>query len=400
MMRGGEKLRVGILNPASAVGHGGYMQYLQALTEGLSHHDDLEVLVFFEDPRSIPDRSLATGVSWHALPENEGRLAKVLRAGATILNVPTNSVGRFRALEGHGLDCLVSCAAPVGFHLGISFVGIVFDFIYRYFPDLADFPLRERLARDLTNSRLVKHAALTVTDSDAGKRDLVRFFGADPERTRPIPLSPSPHTYAHRALPDSTLREVASRYELPERFVFYPAQLWEHKNHRRLFEALVHLREQHGVVVPCVLAGSGGAYADRVLDGIAELGLEKQVLHVGYVSDEDLCALYALATALVYASFAEYTNMPVLEAMVLETPVVCSNAFAMPEQIGDAGLMFDPFDVEDMACQIHQVWTDKPLRERLVRLGAERAENLSLDKFGKRWRDVIIEAAGARADGC
>jgi hypothetical protein len=55
-------------------------------------------------------------------------------------------------LESHDLDCLISCASPVGFHLGIPFVGIVFDFIYRYFPDLADFPLKERVTRDLTNS--------------------------------------------------------------------------------------------------------------------------------------------------------------------------------------------------------------------------------------------------------
>jgi glycosyltransferase involved in cell wall biosynthesis len=306
-------------------------------------------------------------------------------------------LGRFRVLKEYELDCLVSVSSSVGFHLDIPFVGIVFDFIYRHFPDLADFGLRERIGRDLTNSSLVRHAALTVTDSEAGKSDLVRLFGADPAKTRPIPLSPSPHIYGHRDLPESTLQEVASRYELPERFVFYPAQLWEHKNHRRLFEALAHLRNQYGVVVPCVLAGSGGDHAGKVLAAIPEMGLDKQVLHVGYIPDVDLAAIYKLATALVYASFGEYTNMPVLEAMVLETPVLCSNAFAMPEQVGEAGLLFDPFDVDDIASQIRRIWTDAPLGEMLVGRGTRRVEKLSIDHFGSRWRAVVLEAAALGA---
>jgi len=388
-----ERLRVGILNPASAVGHGGYMQYLLALADGLSRHDDLQVSVFYEDSRSVPSGSATSPVAWVALPTGESRVTGAIRTAFTILNTRTSSIGRFKALESHDLDCLISCASPVGFHLGIPFVGIVFDFIYRYFPDLADFPLKERVTRNLINSRLVRHAALTVTDSEVGKSDLVRFFGADPGKTRPIPLSPPPHVYQHRSLSESTLREVALRYDLPERFVFYPAQLWEHKNHRRLFEALAHLRDRDGLRVPCVLAGSGGDHAERVLSAVPELGLEGQVLHVGYVPDADLAAIYKLSSALVYASFAEYTNMPVLEAMVLGTPVLCSNAFAMPEQVGDAGLLFDPFDVQDIATQIRRIWNDEALAETLVRRGTKRIEKLSLDHFGKRWRDVVVEVA-------
>jgi glycosyltransferase involved in cell wall biosynthesis len=395
-MTGGAKLKVGILNPASAVGHGGYMQYLRALAEGLSRHDDLHVFVFYEDPRSISKESHTSRVTWVPLPE-ESRSARVVRAASTILGVRTPMLGRFREIEGYDLDCLVSCASPVGLHLGVPFVGIVFDFIYRYFPGLADFPRRERIARNLINSRLVRYSTLTVTDSEAGKRDLARFFGADPSKTRPIPLSPSPHVYQHRGLSESMLRDVARRYDLPERFVFYPAQLWEHKNHRRLFEALARLRDRDGLLVPCVLAGSGGDYADRVLSAIPELGLEGQVLHVGYVSDAELAGLYKLSSALVYASFAEYTNMPVLEAMVLGTPVLCSDAFAMPEQVGEAGLLFDPFDVNDIASQIRRIWTDVALGEMLVGRGTRRVEKLSIDHFGRRWRAVVLEAAALGA---
>ncbi len=387
------RLKVGILNPARAVGQGGYFQYMRALTEGLSRHQDLHISVFYEDSGARPaPESLPPNVTSVALPEERSRVVKGIRAALTLANVRSPVLGRYRALQGCDLDCLISCSSSVGFHLGIPFVGVIFDVIYRYFPHLVDFRLPERIRRDLANGRLVRHAARIVTDSEAGKRDVVRLFGADPARTRPIPLSPSPHVYSHLDLPESALREVACRYTLPERFILYPAQLWEHKNHRRLFEALVELKHSHGMVVPCVLAGSGGDHARQVLRAIPELGLEGQVIHLGYVPDADLSAVYRLATALVYASFADYTNMPVLAAMLLQTPVVCSSAFAMPEQVGDAGLLFDPFDVGDIARQIRRIWSDARLRADLVLRGATRVEEMSLDNFGRRWRDVVDEA--------
>ena len=66
---------------------------------------------------------------------------------------------------------------------------------------------------------------------------------------------------------------------------------------------------------------------------------------------------------------------------------------AMPEQVGDAGLLFDPFDVQDIATQIRRIWNDEALAETLVRRGTKRMENLSLDHFANRWRDEVVEVA-------
>ena len=107
-----------------------------------------------------------------------------------------------------------------------------------------------------------------------------------------------------------------------------------------------------------------------------------------------MVALYKLADALVFPSFAEYTNIPILEAMALGTPVLCSNVFAMPEQLGGAGVLFNPFDTDDMAAAIRRVWESEGLRRELVAKGRARVADLSVDAFAARWRDVIIETAG------
>jgi glycosyltransferase involved in cell wall biosynthesis len=94
----------------------------------------------------------------------------------------------------------------------------------------------------------------------------------------------------------------------------------------------------------------------------------------------------------VFPSLIGPTNIPPLEAMVLGTPVVCSNLFSMPEQVGDAGLLFDPFNVEDMAEKIYQIWTDEDLRQNLIRKGYERIRNMTIENYAKQWENIIDEA--------
>lgn len=389
-------IRIGILDPTGPVGWSGYFQYMVSLSDSLAQQEDLAVTVFHDDPEAgrIPR---APGGAEHVLLRRDGAgIGEILRSLATVANVRSPWLGRFGVLRRHGLDGLVSPASLIGFHLDLPFIGIVFDVMYRYYPDCAEYPLKERLVRELINSRLVRHAACTVVDSEKSRGDLVRFYGADAARVTAIPLCPPPSAYDHRDLNGAALEGVAKKYRLPPRFVFYPAQPWEHKNHRRLLEALALLRREHGLEVPAVFVGSNGPKAEGLNDAVNELGLCGLVRNLGYVGEEEIVAIYKKATALVFPSFADYTNLPVLEAMLLGAAVVCSNAFAMPEQVGDAGLLFDPFDVRDIAAQIRRVWTDDDLRQALVARGRERAEASSLANFGKRWGGVVRAALAAR----
>lgn len=384
--------RVGILNPTRVVGCGGGFQYLLSLIAALSGRDDLDVVVFYDDPafaqfcREFP----VEGVQ---LPLTAEPVGRVVRALCTLCERRSPFLGRFSGLRRHQLDCLVSASSLAGFHLGIPLVAIVYDVMYKYFPGCAEYSFRERIARDVLTRKLARVAQVTVVDSEKSKQDLVRFYGLDPARIRPIPLCPPPHV--GRGISEQTVRDVAAKYGLPDRFLFYPAQLWDHKNHRRLFEALARLKDRDGIEIPAVLVGSRGERGECALKDVETLGLARQIHYLGYVSEDELLALYGGATALVFPSFGDYTNIPVLEAMALGTPVVCSNLFAMPEQIDGAGLLFNPFDVDEMASQIHRIWRDTDLRADLARRGRKRVSALSMDAFAARWHDVVQEAAHA-----
>jgi glycosyltransferase involved in cell wall biosynthesis len=106
--------------------------------------------------------------------------------------------------------------------------------------------------------------------------------------------------------------------------------------------------------------------------------------------------LYRKADALVFASFADYTAIPLVEAMVLGTPIICSNVFSLPEQVGSAGVLFDPFDVENMAEVILRVWNDRSLRDELVEQGYKRAQEFSASRFVHDWTTLIRETLARR----
>jgi glycosyltransferase involved in cell wall biosynthesis len=118
----------------------------------------------------------------------------------------------------------------------------------------------------------------------------------------------------------------------------------------------------------------------------------EQVRCLGYLTEEEVVELYRGATALVFPSFADYTAIPLVEAMVLGTPVVSSNVFSIPEQVGRAGVFFNPFAPEDIAEAIYRVWTDEALRVRLIANGRKRGHELSPGEFRKQWRVLVDEA--------
>ena len=99
--------------------------------------------------------------------------------------------------------------------------------------------------------------------------------------------------------------------------------------------------------------------------------------------------LYKLSTTLVMPTLFESISLPIWEAFYFGVPVVSSNVCALPEQVGDAGLLFDPHNIEDMAEKIYKIWIDEELRKTLVQKGYERIKNLTLEHYAKEWENII-----------
>ncbi|HEX4098211.1 MAG TPA: glycosyltransferase, partial [Caulobacteraceae bacterium] len=162
----------------------------------------------------------------------------------------------------------------------------------------------------------------------------------------------------------SKVRETALAAEagLPERFMFYPAMTFPHKNHLRLFEAMARLRDRKGLKLQLICTGRAyGPFHPELEAAVRRLRLDDQVRFLGVVSDELLAALYRRARFVAFPSLLEGHSQSLLEALWHGRAIVGASQSSIPETVGGAGLLFDGEDVEAMADALERAWSDDGL---------------------------------------
>jgi glycosyltransferase involved in cell wall biosynthesis len=192
---------------------------------------------------------------------------------------------------------------------------------------------------------------------------------------------------------------VREHYRLPDRYLFYPANFWPHKNHVRIVQAIGTLKAEAGLEVHVAFTGTSGdelarATAADVSRSAQELGIGDAVHELGYVEDSDMSALYAEAEGLVMPTFFGPTNIPVLEAWAFGCPVLTSDIRGIREQVGDAGVLVRPDSVASIAEGIHRLWSDENLRRELAERGRMRLASYQPEDYRGRLEDIVDDARG------
>jgi glycosyltransferase involved in cell wall biosynthesis len=260
----------------------------------------------------------------------------------------------------------------------------IYDLMHRYerrFPEVAQGGQFRNRERNL--HRLARWARGFLVDSELGRQQLAESYSIDPARVHILPFCAPRHIENPGDAPD-----LAERYALPPKFLFYPAQLWEHKNHKSLVQAAARLREQFPDLA-LVFAGRANNADDSTRALVRELGLSKRVRFLGEVPDADLRGLYRRARALVMPTFFGPTNIPPLEAFALGCPVAASNIYAMPEQLGEAALLFDPSSLDEITDAMARLWSDDALCAELIRRGRAQSERWTPRHFAARLQEIV-----------
>jgi glycosyltransferase involved in cell wall biosynthesis len=236
-------------------------------------------------------------------------------------------------------------------------------------------------------------AQALIVNSDWIKNDVVRNYRVDPEKIHVI-AEASPTTVP-AGLDPAGLDEVRLKYSLDATFILYPAVTWPHKNHVRLFEALAYLRDQRGLLLPLVCTGSRfQPFWPELESALARLQLASQVRFLGHVPEADLRALYQLATAVALPSLFEANSLPVFEAWLAGTPVTCSNTTGLPEQVGDAALLFSPLDHVQIAEALATLVSDQGLRTAIRQRGFLRSREYTWERTARAYRALYRKVGG------
>ena len=232
--------------------------------------------------------------------------------------------------------------------------------------------------REIKYRYLSNYSKHIVVGTQWIKNDVVDKYGVKNAKVKVIPLAP--YFYPVESEPLENIGSSKIRFK---KFIFYPAAPWPHKNHSLIFSALSQLRDR-GLIIPMVLSGPRSTGVDLSLL-IKEFRIEDQVQDIGFVTDSELQHVYESATALVMPSLFEAESLPVWEAFAAGTPVICSNVTSLPDQIGDAGLLFNPFDAHDLAEKLASLWNDTSLQINLASRGSLRLSRISWKETAQRY---------------
>jgi glycosyltransferase involved in cell wall biosynthesis len=253
----------------------------------------------------------------------------------------------------------------------------------------ADIAKREHYYRAFSSQ-----AARVIAASSWTKKDFARHLGLAEEKLHVVPLAPPTERY-DAAEVDAARRQLEARCSLPNAFIFYPAATWPHKNHLKLLEALAILRDRYGAVISLVASGHcTNNFYPTVQNRIKELGLDNQVSFIGFVTPAELLLLYQLSTLTVIPTKFEAGSFPMWEAFLAGSPVAGSNVTSLPDQAGDAALIFDPDLTEDIADKIHRLWMNPTLRQELVARGKARVAQFTWERTARHFRALYREVAG------
>jgi glycosyltransferase involved in cell wall biosynthesis len=257
------------------------------------------------------------------------------------------------------------------------------------------YPGRRRPLYDATMTRVARlyarGADAIIADSEHSRRAIVARLGIAAERITVIPVGLGPEF--RPATPSPLQRE---RYGLGPRYALYVGSFRPHKNLTRLLRAWAALGQTRRAWHRLVLAGGDAAGRSALAAQAAALGLGESVSFAGVVDDSDLPALYGGASAVVLPSLEEGFGLPALEAMACGAAVVASRRGALPEVVGDAGVLVDPEDTPALAAALERVLGSEGERETLVRRGVARAGHFTAARTAGRVVDLLHATAGRR----
>lgn len=250
--------------------------------------------------------------------------------------------------------------------------------------DLAEFQVakysRVRQAyRKWVPRTIAKNAQRVIVVSESSKDDLYKFTGYPKDR---IDV-----TYEASAIdPQYIVQErivCKQRFGIDGEYLLNVGSTLPHKNHRTLIRAFEYVKKRRKTSLKLVLVGD----REKKEALVASMGLDEvirdDIIFTGYVPDDMLPTLYHYAAAYVFPSTYEGFGLTVLDAMRFGTPVITSNISSLPEVAGDAALLIDPLDTDELAQAIISILDDNSLRQHLSVRGRQQAATFSWESCAR-----------------
>jgi glycosyltransferase involved in cell wall biosynthesis len=295
-------------------------------------------------------------------------------------------------VEAAGAD-IIHFVNQAAFLTGIPSIYHPHDLQHVHLPQF--FSPNVRAMRERQYRAFAEQAAMVAVASTWTKRDVSRHLEIADSKIAVVPWAP-PLAVVPEPTPDEATA-IAGRLHLPARYLLYPARTWLHKNHVALIDAASLLRRRDGIDVSLVFTGFRTPEATALDARARRLGVEDLLTWTGFLAPQELRAVYALADGVIIPSLFEAASAPLWEAWVAGRPAACSNVTSLPDQAGDAAIVFDPTSVHAVADAMARLWTSEDVRVTLARRGAQRVAAFTWDRTARTFRAHYRRIAGMAA---
>ncbi|MBM7866613.1 glycosyltransferase [Heliobacterium gestii] len=329
-------------------------------------------------------------------PEENGNVKMLLR------DLSFNEVNHWWSKRGNRMDRLgnpdiihsnnYSCPKDVNARIVMT----VYDLVYVEVPDLTTEENRLVCFQGIFDASI--YADYLIMISEATRKAFIRHFPHYPEdRIKVIPLGSRPSirkitvekaNNIIERLYTSVAREGNRDKVKLDQFWLGVGTVEPRKNYRLLIQAYNELVKSGKGTMPLFIAGGKGWKESDIGDFVKSCGLEEKVHFLGYVTDEELSALYSRCYAFIYPSFYEGFGLPILEAMNCGAPVITSQTTSMPEVVGEAGLLIDPYSIKSLIDAMWLLESDSSMRDVLIQRGAEQIKKFTWDEAAKSTLEV------------
>lgn len=295
---------------------------------------------------------------------------------------------------------------------GLKTVVTIHDLGAEYLAQYHQFPQKYYL--NWSTVYAVRNATRIIAVSQSTKKDLISKLQCDIEVIRVIYEGVNALTINNSQLTINK-KEILRKYDIRKPYMLFVGTIQPRKNIARLIEAFakiriypnyysesIRIKKNSGSFgqnirmnsnLQLVIVGKPGWLYDEIYQAPKKFGIEDKVRFLDFVEEDELAILYKEASLFCLPSLYEGFGLPVLEAMAAGTPALVSNTSSLPEVVGDAGLLVDPQNSDDIAQGIQKVLTDKKLREELVKKGRERVKKFTWEKTAREILEVIEEAS-------
>jgi glycosyltransferase involved in cell wall biosynthesis len=271
----------------------------------------------------------------------------------------------------------------------------IYDLLYRRYPEIAS--LKAKLYEVLISKWVAGRAAVIFTISEFVKNDIVNFLGVKKDKIFNIKGAAAE---AYQIIDDGNfLRQTLKRYKIAKPFFTYLGNFRPHKNLPTLLKTFAALSARYSAL-SLVLVGDADAKgrdqdSHNLLKLLKELNLQNEVILTGRVKDDrEVAAILNEAVALVHPSFHEGFGLTVLEAMSCGCPVIATSTTSIPEVAGDAGILVDPGDVDELTeamSSLYYNYTIKsPKYQELQRKSLEQAKKFSWEKTATKVLEILL----------